>query len=133
MRTKRLGKEEFSLMFPGFIVVQSIVFAPALAGLALTSVAVRLGINRLANASFGVVLAWFFLVLPHFGIVAPLTRPARVFAALVQWGLIGMIAGRLTVGRSVGRTLIVCSLPAKIGETLFPSEISVEGGEVSGR
>ena len=26
-----------------------------------------------------------------------------------------------------------CSLPAKIAETLYPLEISVEGGEVSGR
>ena len=40
--------------------------------------------------------------------------------------------------QSVGRMLRVLestlrSLPAKIAETLSPSEISVEGGEVSGR
>jgi len=52
---------------------------------------------------------------------------------LSQYGRVELLGLRLKYGQSIRlNTVYVPPLPAKIGETLSPSEINVQGGEVQG-
>jgi hypothetical protein len=64
--------------------------------------------NFMMNASFGIVLMWIFLFLPHLAIVgAPLSTATAVALAVGQWAGVGAGVGYLTRSMSHGRTLLV--------------------------
>ena len=64
--------------------------------------------NFMMNASFGVVLMWIFLFLPHLAIVgAPFSPPTAVALAVGQWVSVGVGVGYLTRSMTHWRALFV--------------------------
>jgi hypothetical protein len=83
-------------IFRGFVVVESIAFGPFVLGLAISSVADSMSLYRAANFAFGVALLWSWLALPHFSIQPhPWPENWDIAITLCQWGLVGLVVGRL--------------------------------------
>ena len=85
----------------GFVVVESIAFGPVVVGLALSSffdVAMLPG--DVEDYTLGVALLWSLVALPHFSI-QPHLWPHNwdIAITLCQWGLVGLVVGRLAVNR----------------------------------
>ena len=100
--------QKLSAALRGLLIVLGVVFGPIVVGRALIPIALSLAFSGLANLSFGVVIIWSYLLLPHLWIVrAPVSVPGLVTIALVEWALVGLVVGRLTAGRSFLRTLAV--------------------------
>ena len=73
----------------------------------MTLIALGLGINSLANVSFSVVLLWSFFFLPHAGMIPPLGGTIEVVLAVAQWTLVGLVVGRLVVGRKLIQAVVL--------------------------
>jgi hypothetical protein len=100
-------------------------------GLVVTSVALGLGINSIANVSFSVALIWTFLFLPHLATVpSPLSPSFSFVLAVVQWTGVGVFIGALTRGKSVAHTLILTSITVIIVAALVHAIIRALGYEI---
>jgi hypothetical protein len=74
-------------------------------------VAASFDFGSLANLSFTVVLLWSYALLPHLWMVrAPLSVSSMVAIALVEYAVVGLVVGRLTVGKRLAQTLLVVGL-----------------------
>ena len=93
----------------GVIVVLVLTWGVALISFAVINAA---GTGPVAEASFGILLTWVFLFLPHQQIFpTPFSNWAAVAVALSQWTLAGIVVGHLT--RSMGnRRMLVVSVIA---------------------
>ena len=95
-------------MLRGVIIVLLFTWGVPLISLATFYAANAAQHGFLMNTSFGFVLAWVFLFLPHVAIVPQLySSGTAVGLALGQWTLAGIVVGQLTRSMGHRRTLVV--------------------------
>jgi hypothetical protein len=92
----------------GLIVVLVFTCGIPLISLAIFRAAEGVQHNFMMNTSFGILLMWIFLFLPHLAIVgAPFSTAMAVALAVSQWASVGVGVGYLTRSKSHWRALPV--------------------------